>query len=684
METTKNQRKINIVQKEEKNYQNVENNQLKEKELSSKQEQIYIEGEPHIEHSGEEESINPPIKEETPQTKVFMPRVNYLNEKISTMKYDDNLIKNIKKDLGTQVENLERQIEEKKIVIPETSKDIKKYIERSNSTQNNIIKYSNKDYELKKKHKIMKELKEEQALLKSRLNKIEVNEKLLNNEGFMNLNNSSEGLTKYDKSIKEQQARLNKNKKNEIKERLKEIELRIDQMLEKEKTSYKLTKQQRLDNYIDNYERDKEIIEERARRYLKETKNKQKIFEKENKQLEEEIKKKLEEEEKKKQQIIKEFMDKEQAIHRKRIKEQEKKILEYKPYINAKYTKTENDYLFGIYDKNYKEKEEKLIKKVNEQRKMKNKTVTKEELEDFLVDIEKKKEQLKIKKEKRDKEELEKFEMARNYKPSYVSKFNEMTDNEVINNLEKEKIKKDEIMLFRNQKIECAKKANKKYIIDEKLKKERIERIVAIENPKLVQIKYTLKKNEKLKQSKLIEKKKPSWFDKFEGKLKKMNNSAVFENENELIKKPKRNPFPLSLSKKKVENKKDEKDAENSNNKEKNKPIIKIDYLNVLREERQKRLLTSDDKENDEIKKKKLEEKKKNKLFNKENNIIENIYNIKQKAEELENKAKMGEQLLKHSGGIKNHPEEGKKVTGYFIDSIKTKLYLLNEVYKEK
>ena len=678
MKTTKNQRKVNISQKEQKNFP------IEEKELSSQKEQIYLEGEPHVEDSGEEEIMNPSLekeqKEETPETKIFMPRVNYLNEKISNMKCDDKLIKNIKKGLGTQVENLESQIGAKSIIIPEVPKDIKTYIERSNSTQDKIIKYSNEDYEVKKKHKIMKDLKEEQSLLKIKLNKIEENEKLLNSEGFMNLNNSSEGLTKFDKSLKEQQAKLNKNKKNEIKERLKEIDFRIEQMLEKEKTNYKLNKQQRLDNYLETYEKDKEIIEERARRYLKETKNKQKLIAKENKHLEEEIKKKFEEEEKKKQKMIKEFMEKEKAIHQKRLKEQEKKILEYKPYIYAKYTKTENDYLFGKYDKNYKEKEEKLIMKVNDDRKMKNKSVTKEELEDFLVDIDKKKVELKLKKEKRDEEELKKFEMAKNYKPTYVSKYNEMSNNEVINYLDKEKNKKDEIMLLRNLKIEYAKKANKKYIINENLKKERIERIVAIENPNLIQIKDTLKRKEKTNHLKLLEKEKnkPSWFDKYAKKLKKMNNSAVFEDK--LIKKPKK-IFSLNFSAEKEEDKKDDKDTKNKKGKENYKPIIKIDYLNEIRLKRQKGLLTSGDDENNEKKKSNDMEKVSNK---EEGNIIENVYNIQQKAILLENKAKREEQLLKYNGGIKNNPETGKKVSGYLIDSIKAKLSILNKIYKDE
>ena len=78
-------------------------------------------------------------------------------------------------------------------------------------------------------------------------------------------------------------------------------------------------------------------------------------------------------------------------------------MLKYKPFINIKNEKTKNDYLYGIYDKKFKDNEEKLIKNISNERKFKSRTVTSAELEEFLTQIEEKKEQ--IKKKKRNKKQ---------------------------------------------------------------------------------------------------------------------------------------------------------------------------------------------------------------------------------------------------------------------------------------
>ena len=60
-------------------------------------------------------------------------------------------------------------------------------------------------------------------------------------------------------------------------------------------------------------------------------------------------------------------------------------------------------------------------------------------------------------------------------------------------------------------------------------------------------------------------------------------------------------------------------------------------------------------------------------------NLVQKIYLEKQKAENLGQIAEREQQLLRINGGIKNNPELGKKVTGHLIDSIKTKLNILNQ-----
>jgi len=693
MNSNNSQRKIQILQSENKKPPKKIQNKVEEQEITSEQEKIYLDGEPHIDPTSiDEEIMCPPIeeKEKIPkkELKIYRPREKYLKEKLSKLKYDEKLLTNIQKGLGDQVENIKSQIQDKNILITEVPKDLNKYIIRSASTENKIIKYSNQDYELKKKHKITKELKEEQAQLRSKLKKIEENESLLNNEGFMNLNNTYDGLTQFDKSIKEQHIKTITNKKNEIKERLIEIESRLKLIIEDDNN--KQTRKEKLQTFKENFERDKEIIEARAKKYLKETKERNQRLANDINQLVEKRKKEIEQKEKddelKKDKIRKKFIEKEKAIEQKRLKENKEIMLKYKPYVNERFEKSESNYIYGIYEKKYLEKEQKLIKKVNMERKLKNKTVTSEELQSFRNKVDEKKEELKKLKEIRDKEELEKFELAKNYQPSYVSHFNDMVEEEINKLKEKEKNRKEEILGLKELKVHYADKIREKKRpgIDEKLKKERMDKIVALENPKLVQIKDTLVKRKKKKYIlKKRDKSKPSKLD--DEKIKELNNSAIIESN--LIKRPKRIIFSSSFSlKKKREEEEEEKEKGKDNDDKKKKkktqdeqkPGKRINYLTELR---MKRLKTSGDADT-EIKKIRNPKQWEKELERKDGNILQNIYSVKQQAENLGKKAEMEEQLLKLNGGIENNPELGKKVTGYLIGSIEAKLSILNQMYK--
>ena len=73
--------------------------------------------------------------------------------------------------------------------------------------------------------------------------------------------------------------------------------------------------------------------------------------------------------------------------------------------------------------------------------------------------------------------------------------------------------------------------------------------------------------------------------------------------------------------------------------------------------------------------------KKWEKAINNDNaTLLENINNVKVKANSLEKEAEMKEKLLKLNGGIENNPELGKKVSNLLIDSIEAKLSILKKV----
>ena len=500
-----------------------------EKEINSEEEKLYLNGEPHLEE---------------PLTKMkqitVKPRETYLKEKMNKINYSKNLISNIEKDMNSQIKDIKTEIEGNKVVINKETKDLGKIMENIKlQREKKLVKYSEVDYNLKKKHKLLKELRDEQNLIKAKISKIEGNEALLKSEGFINLNNSYEGIiTPFDKSKKEQEMKINKNKINDLKERLREIEFRIEEIIKEDEDS-KISKKEKLENFQKSINRDKELIEKRAEKYLKESKERNKrllndidkLVEKRKKEIE----KKEKEDEQKKKELIDKFKEKEKKLE-KELLEENKKIMEtYMPYRLQKLGQKKTDYTYGKLEQKYKNKENNLVKKINLEKKQKNKMITSEDLQTFQEKIETTKEKLKQKKEERDKKEKEKFEMCQNYKPKYISKFNEKIVEEMKEFRNKEKNQKN-ILVARN--------TDKKNIIikmpqiNEIKKKERTDNITKLEKPELFQKKYTLIKQEKNKRV-ILKKRNPDskklgWLYKLEN----LNNSVEIQNPL-LIKKPK-------------------------------------------------------------------------------------------------------------------------------------------------
>ena len=627
-----------IIQNEEKN------------EINSEQEKAYLEGEHHIDNS-----LTDSTKIKKLNQIVAKPRETYLKEKISKINYNRNLLSNIHKDIKNQVEDIKTQINENKISINKKEKDLKKLIESAKlSKEKNLAKYSDKEYKIRQKHKILKDLYEEQNTLKSKLNKIETNEKLLKSEGFLKLNNSYDNIaiTPYDKSKKEKEIKDIKDKKNEINERLIETEFRIREIIQEEKDN-KISKKEKLENYKQNFERDKELIEARAEKYLKESKERNKRISKDMEQLVEkrkkEIEKKEKEDEMKKKEILDKFKEKEKKIERQRLEEKKLIMEKYMPFRQLKLDKKLDDYTYAKLDKKYLETENKLMNKINLEKKLKTKMLTSDELHNFWEQIDIKKEELKKKKELRDEKEKQRFDALNNLKAKYKSKYNQQTDEEMHNIIDEKNNKKETAIINNNSKMKYIKENVHQPRINEVKKKERLENIVKLEQPKLFQIKYTLKKQEK---EKSLDKKKLEWFYKLkkESNLKYLNNSAEMDNPLSLIKKPKKMRLSSSFSKK-----------------NKNVNPKQFNYLEELRNKKGNKQNTS------EILDIKINEEK--------NNSIEDIQVMKEKNQRLDEKVQMSEELLRVNGGIANNPKLGKQVSDMYINSIENKIKLLNKVY---
>ena len=176
--SSKNAQKIEKIVKEENKQppkmisnQSQTSDKEEQKELNSDKEKIYLEGEPHIDTSSLDTNKLKEMKQIT-----VKPRETYLKEKISKINFDSKLINNIQKDMTTQISDIKTQINDNKVIINDKTKDLNKIMKSAKiAKEKNLVKYSDKEYLLRKKHKILKELREEQNNLKLKLNKIESN-----------------------------------------------------------------------------------------------------------------------------------------------------------------------------------------------------------------------------------------------------------------------------------------------------------------------------------------------------------------------------------------------------------------------------------------------------------------------------------------------------------------------------
>ena len=319
---TKNTKNLDKkLEPEEKQPPNMVSNQIQtsekedQKEINCSQEKLFLEGEPHIDPSSLDSK-----KLKIGKELIVKPREAYLKEKLSKNNYNIKLINNIQKDINNQVTEIKTEIGDNKIKINEKEKDLNKIIQNDLiKKEKNLMKNSDKEYNIRNKHKILSSLYEEQNMLKAKIKKIQDNEALLKSEGFINLNNSyeSQAITPFDKSINEQKIKTAKNNMHELKERLKEIEFRIVQIMQEEKDTT-FSKKEKLENYKQNFERDKEILKARADKYLKEIKERNKRMSQDMAQLVEKRKKEIElrekQDEEKKKEILDKFKEKEKEI----------------------------------------------------------------------------------------------------------------------------------------------------------------------------------------------------------------------------------------------------------------------------------------------------------------------------------------------------------------------------------
>ena len=631
------------------------------KEITEEMEKKMYEGQEHIEETQvEQKNVEEEKPKEIPKKEMLIkPRETYLQEKISKMNCNKNLMSNIRKELGDKVKTV---IKEDNVLITEVPKDLNKFMQKvdSKSGKNIFQNYFNKQ-----KYKEVKKLNDELSILRKNYAQLDENEKLLQDEGFIQLNNSQKESTLFDKSIKVQQLKLIQDKKEKMGEKIKSLEYEIKNIMENQKL---LTNKEKVKEFLDNFERDKEIVEIRAKKYLKESKERDQRMQNDINQLIEKRKKEIEEKDKEEKNIkeekLRKFKEQEKAIEQKQSKLSEEIFIKYKPYINQKPEKTKKNYLYNQRYENFLKKEEKLFKdKFNKNKKEKDKITYKfEDIDKFAVEYDEKLENRKYEQEQKSMELSEQWAKNRGKLP----KSNYVPENEKLDkSLDEEKIRIEDTRSY-----QYGKNIRENMIpeIDIKKKREREAIIFSLEDPKNANKKYTLNKQKK---NRIILKKrdnsKPS---KYKWKLKLEENEADKKEEainQNLIRKPKKiNLQPITRTSTQI-------------------PEKKPDYLQEIinKKEERKRVMSSKERENsnyeiDDINKKSKKWEKE--INNKGGSLIENINNVQEKAKIIDQEADLKEKLLHVNGGIENNPELGRKVSNLLIDSIQAKINILKKM----
>ena len=407
------------------------------------------------------------------------------------------------------------------------------------------------------------------------------------------------------------------------------------------------SKKNNIKQFLDNFEKDKAIAEQRAKKYEEDMKIRQQkmmnsiLKGREKKEKEYEARER-EEEEKRKKSLEKIRLRELEKI-RERNKENLEKMKYFKTHVNDKPAK-ENQYLFKVLENEYKVKEQNEIQKEiqKQKQKMKEGMVTREEIEEFQRKHKEKELQREIEIEEERKKLREQWKATKDNLPKFESSVMQKVKEE--EQKQKEEKEKEEF------KKKCKMQEIKNYSevvsklflpkIDENIKKEREERI------KSLNARNTIQKH-------------------------KPKNDFI-------IKQRQYKPKQIKINIKRVHST-EKNDNNRSRSKSATKPRVPLekppDYLTELRIKRKNEERVSNT-SSDQVRPSKWEKMMKNN----NNTLIDNIEMVKMKAAEIEEKAKMKEKLINVNGEVDVKMQEN--VSGMLIDAIKAKLTILENISK--
>ena len=432
-------------------------------------------------------------------------------------------------------------------------------------------------------------------------------------------------------------------------------------------------RQENLKNFIDNFERDKEIVKIRAKKYREEKKERNKRIANDLNKLMEKRKKEIEDKNKKEQEskekVVINLKKQAKEIENKRAKEVNGQSVLYKPYINSKLEGTAKNYLFMKNYEKFLKEEKNLLDKENMYRKQKMKHISNEEIEEFNIKMDKKREEKKIITDQKTEKLLEEWDERKKTIPTYISPFSEIAYNDINKQKNYEENKKNQRIELNKKKEEFSKELKRPHI-NKELEQKRLELINNLDPQNKKPIEKDTLKQKKRKGRIILKKADPSKPSKFSWKLKMLNTSENdISIEKTLIKKPKQ--YKLSMSMEKPPNA---------------LPNIKHDYLEEIIENKKKKEQNSKINSSNNLLTEgnyvKNSAKKWEKLINKngEKSLIDNVNDARNKIKMLELESIKNEKLLNLRKPTSNDIELNKKFSSLIIDSIEAKLSLINQM----
>ena len=603
-----------------------------------------------------------------PETEIISPEIPLDEDKKPNLNFSKNLLGNmydkqksetnigiidgVEIGLNSVMDDIHEDIQENKIQINDKKQKL------NEQSKNNISINKNKgDYETLKKKKKINELNQRKKNIEKQINKVEENIKIIKDEKIFNQSNKLNiPYMVIDQNIKKDKMKENRQIKELLLSRLKGIDEQVNKLMENEK-EIKTNKRINIKEFLENFEKDKLKFEEKARKYSAEKKQREQrminsLLKEEKKEKEDDEIKNKELETKKKELEKIRMIELEKLRERKR--EKKEKIDHIREHVNDK-AENENKYLFRILEKKYNEKVEQELKKVimKKREKMKEGRIT---LVD-IVEFDKKQKEIELKRIVEIEEEKKKLKEQWKQTKENLPKF-ESTLTQKLKEEENQKKEKIELEQYKKQsKIKEIKNysqtVQKLFLpkINENIKKERENRI------KSLKTKDNIKKIQRKKNSGRIllvkpdpnKPKKYSWKLKLEPDKRQENNSSILYS--------------------KIEN----SNLRSKSADKKHKPLKKLpDYLTEMR-------LEKDKERNNNVSQRKHKEYNWDKML-KNGNLVENLEKIRQKAEVLENQAKMNEKLLNTNGN--DDIELQQKVSDCLIDAINAKLSILDSIGK--